>query len=318
MKKLLKIAMLTIATFINQLSIGQNLVPNCSFEDSLNCPSGWTDFSVKNWYSPTLSSPDYFNSCNSSNVGVPVNALGYQNAKTGHSYAGWAVFYDSVNASYREYIQVQLKSPLVGGLNYYIAAYFSKPDSVPIALKNFGLYLSDTPVGGSFGTPINVIPQIISSQFLTDTLVWTKLFGMYNAVGGEQYLTIGYFNYNNTIDTINLFEPYSFGLIGYYFVDDVCISLDSTQCSCDTSNSINKNDADIPFQIFQNNDDKIILYCNVPEAQLNIYDLLGRTFIKTRIYLGENIISLNNLYTGIYFIESTNDSLFLIKKIFIH
>lgn len=72
-------------------SYAQNLVPNYSFEDTLQCPIGNGISPITYsppWFSPTNSTANYFNSCNNFSWGVPNNVGGIQYARTGKSYAG--------------------------------------------------------------------------------------------------------------------------------------------------------------------------------------------------------------------------------------
>src|SRR5690606_29989558 len=108
----------------------QNLVPNPGFESYLNCPSNLgqvhyylglsTVTTAHNWVSPTLTTPDYFNSCNLGNAGVPLNYRGYYPAHTGNAYAGIIAFdhitLDTTDVLH-EYLQVKLTEPLQPGLN---------------------------------------------------------------------------------------------------------------------------------------------------------------------------------------------------------
>ena len=67
----------------------QNLVPNGDFEGYSGCPDNASQFdSTLFWFSPTAATPDYFNQCATSNVGVPYNDFGYQPAHSGGGYAG--------------------------------------------------------------------------------------------------------------------------------------------------------------------------------------------------------------------------------------
>ena len=59
-----------------------NLVPNGSFEDTISCPSLLDQiYYTKYWRG--YGSVDYFNGCAISQVGVPLNRLGYQVANNG-------------------------------------------------------------------------------------------------------------------------------------------------------------------------------------------------------------------------------------------
>ena len=90
---------------------GQNLFPNPSFEDTIQCLDNGHIDNVDQWFNPTLATPDYFNSCTTGNFGVPVNAYGNQTARTGQAYTGIVSIINS--SGWREYLQVELTSPLV-------------------------------------------------------------------------------------------------------------------------------------------------------------------------------------------------------------
>src|SRR5258708_7934679 len=105
MKKNLKTLMLLCATFLNSFSFAQNLVPNPSFEDTIQCPANpQPTIDYASHWSTYGSSSDYFNSCANNNsfiYGVPSNFSGYQNAMHGIAYAGLITWCD--NGITREY-----------------------------------------------------------------------------------------------------------------------------------------------------------------------------------------------------------------------
>ena len=87
MKKIILLILIVYQGILN----AQNLVPNCSFEDTIACPGRVLGriFDCKEWYSAgsDQSSPDYYKTCGKY-PSVPYNANGFQNAATGNSYAG--------------------------------------------------------------------------------------------------------------------------------------------------------------------------------------------------------------------------------------
>jgi len=189
-----------------------------------NCPGGITDFSVLNWYSPTWGTCDYFNACNALDVGVPSNYFGNQNAKTGNGYVGFGALFDSTNPSSREYIQVELTKELDPGKLYYFSCSINKSDSSSICFSEIGVAFSSDPIGGAYSSPILVVPQITSpvSNYMCDADNWSQIEGFFHPIGGEKYLTIGYFKSDYDVDTI--ISHYSNqGLFAYYYVDDVSL-----------------------------------------------------------------------------------------------
>ena len=156
---------------------GQNLVPNPSFEDTLNCPSGLDQLSFCSQWWSFRNSPDYFNSCtNSVLVDVPENWFGYQNANSGFSIAGFKTFF---TPEYREYLGAQLTSPLVVGETYYLSFFINMA------------------FGG--GAPANCATNNIGVLFSTVS------FNQINPLGINNF---SHFNYNNIIsDSLNCLSP---------------------------------------------------------------------------------------------------------------
>ena len=82
--------LLLIVVFVISKGFSQNLVPNPSFENISNCPSGNSEiYQAVPWDRPpgSITSPDLFNACNTAGVGcsdvnVPDNFTGS---------AGWRI-----------------------------------------------------------------------------------------------------------------------------------------------------------------------------------------------------------------------------------
>ena len=80
-----------LIVWLSMFSFGkaQNLVPNPSFEDFTTCPTTLGTggpLQCIPWIG--INSADYFNVCGGFLIGVPINILGYQEARTGAAYAG--------------------------------------------------------------------------------------------------------------------------------------------------------------------------------------------------------------------------------------
>lgn len=200
----------------------QSLVPNNGFENFIVCPIGFSEFTgkVSNWQNPNTATPDYMNACANPNpAGVPKNGIGYQEAHGGNAYAG---IYTFSGTTYREFIQIQLISPLIASHTYYFSMYVVLHNKSQTAIDDLGAYISvtapnTTGLGMLPGLPY---PQISNpyGSVITDTLNWTLVEGTYIATGGEEYLTLGHLK--NDISTTYLSLPY--GTVGaYYYIDDV-------------------------------------------------------------------------------------------------
>ncbi len=320
---------------------GQNLVPNPSFENFINCPNGASQIdSCQNWYQPTTATPDYFNSCFdtmqpwSSIVDVPTNNLGYQNAKSGNAYAGFAVSETVTwSGNYREYLSVRLIDSLVSGMDYYFSCWVSLADSSRYATDSgIGFFFSNDSIYQSNYDTINVVPQIINplGNFITDKTNWIPIQGIFTAIGGEKYLTIGNFNDYSNSDTISVLgggNP-SYYNLPYYYIDDVCLSVDSNTCSVSTS--IEKNIEINNITIFPNpsNGKFSIKTSNIDsysynKNQLNSVEILSITGSKLTTLkipsksLSNISIDLSNMPDGVYLLKGIFDNSYIIKKIII-
>jgi len=201
----------------------QNLVPNSSFEIYSTCPTGSGQLTNANgWINPTSSgSPDYINTCNPLYQNYINN---YQQPKTGNAYSGIAA-YESTAMNVREYIQINISANLTPGKCYYVTFYASLMDLCKYACNNLGCFFSNGPVSLSGPTYIlNYTAQVknFNNQIIKNTLNWQKLSGIYVANGGEDYLTIGNFNNDNTTDTV-LYNTTVPGTGSYYLIDDISL-----------------------------------------------------------------------------------------------
>jgi gliding motility-associated-like protein len=209
------------------MSAQQNLVPNGSFEDTVNCPSNYDELNkTMFWYKPTQGTPDLFNSCNTIPyfIGTPSNGGGYQFPKDGRAYAGFAVNFDTSNGAllnYREYLQIKLISKLDAGKKYTVSFFVSRADSFFIALKDIGAFISKFPIGCNCSSTLILSPQVVYGNFVTDNNNWTEVKGEFLANGTEEFLTLGYFKNNNSTDTVFL-KPTN-DLTAYYYLDKVSI-----------------------------------------------------------------------------------------------
>ena len=215
----------------------QNLVPNPSFETITNCPTSNSQFNLATpWQKPTssITTPDLFNSCFSGGgsctaMDVPGNFAGTAPARTGNGYAGLITKYTVANL--REYLVIELSSPLVAGNSYDVGAYVRLATNSRYSTNNFGLHLSNGMLSQTTGCcnngTINITPTIEEPAGISDRNNWTLVGDTYTANGGERYLTIGCFspdNQNNIVD--HGFQGGSCALVtsgAYYYLDDVFV-----------------------------------------------------------------------------------------------
>ena len=174
----------------------QNLTPNPSFEDYVDCPTGYSaidscmgTISVTDWYIPTGGSADYLNSCATfaSLVSVPSNFFGYQYARTGEAYAG-CILYTSMTCvpNYREYVEARLLAPMVAGHRYHVSYWLSLGNRSLYAIDQIGAFFSPDSINDPSTTAnISATPQVVSpaSVLHNDTAAWQPLAGEFTAAG---------------------------------------------------------------------------------------------------------------------------------------
>lgn len=213
-----------------QSIFSQNLIYNGDFEIYHTCPANVSElYRCNGWIAPTLGTSDYFNVCNNLTtwmfVGVPNNQFGYQQPYSGNGYLGFFPFWDFFPCEYREYIQTKLTHPLKANVKYKMEFYVSL--SYPqAAVEKIGALFTPNQISRVDDCPIFALPQIVNQNgFITDTLGWTKIEGVFVADGGEEYLTIGYFE--DTANSSTLVLPIlpdsvTLGFFNpYYFIDGV-------------------------------------------------------------------------------------------------
>ena len=228
---------------IVRAQIPDNMVYNPSFEDYRQCPQRIDALgvmtSVEAWWQPTAGSSDYFNPCGGRDCQVPRNKMGFQDAHGGVAYCG---IYCS-QEHYREYLQTELKRPLVKGIRYRVGFWVSLADKSPHAVATVGALLSasrmeDTTWGVLMDRDVTdyldkrtqsiavyLTPQIVnhSDSILSNTKEWVEVSGEFVAKGGERFLTIGNFasfNRSNVHQTNNVNAVLQ---AAYYYVDDVSV-----------------------------------------------------------------------------------------------
>lgn len=225
-----------------------NMVYNPSFELHSACPDKIENRESLNevdaWWQPTLGTSDYFHICGNKECNVPRNKMGYQTPHTGDAYCGIYCSKDE----YREYLQTELKEPLIAGRHYRVSFWTSLADRSPFAIATLGILLTNDAVGdSSVGTlvqrevkpygerrsqsiSIHFMPQVQNSQdsLLADSKMWTEISGDFIAQGGERYLTIGNFMPFNRSHVEELGNSNAILPGAYYYIDDVSlICLDS-------------------------------------------------------------------------------------------
>jgi len=305
---------LLLANSILAISQPLNLVLNGSFEEIESCPVEYGQLSKAiGWHSPSDGTPDLYSSCDPSNfVGVPLNSIGYEYAHHGENYAG--VFcYDNL-AEVREYIQQVLTSPLVQGKRYFLSYSFSMSDKSQYKILNLGVVISSDSTYSTTTRPI--IAPLAAIKLETGASLgrigWYTTEDQFIAHGGEQYITIGNFNYDADTDTV--FEPLpDSGMItyakSYYYIDDIHLECMEPE-GCD---DIGIKTIDYKrFKCYPNPArDRLFVGTGVSEGiiTIEVIDITGRKCLSKE-FNGEPIISLTlNLLQPGFYVLRVSDSL---------
>jgi len=182
-------------TFAN----AQNLVINGSFETTKKCPKSraFNFKKLKGGVKSAKGSPDYFNSCGASTVNIPNNTLGYQEAQHGSAYCGLTLTSQAhTECETREFIQLKLIEPLKNGYKYDVSFFINLVNTSGYYTDQIGIYFSATDLSKKKTIQPYFGKQHLNNtdnNFINDTINWTKVGGIYNAKGNENYLVIGNF-----------------------------------------------------------------------------------------------------------------------------
>lgn len=287
----------------------QNLIPNPGFEDYIGCPSLFYSIdSLQNWFNPspwTLGggSPDYFNACDTVNgVGVPNNFLGYQNAHNGNAYCGLYLNSLTPNSTWREYIEVQLISPLDSNTCYEFSLYANLSNNAMYTTNVISVLFSDSlisTVNNNYVLPFT--PQINLTGAACDSLNWTKYSANYTANGGEQFIVLG--NFNTNANSIAYLVNNSAIFNGVYFhIDDVSL-IPIPPCNTGENDLATLND----FQFLYNPlDDAIVVESRKFEKyRFSIFDVMAREVMSFE-FLGRLELNTSDLAKGIYVYQIGN------------
>ncbi len=224
------ILIISLFIFFNDALVSQsNLVLNPSFEDHYDTSligiysfaPGW----VTNWSDPNHGSSDYFlPNSNGAQSTPPGNAAGFEYPHSGLCYGGFVCLSDSFD-DFHEYVQATLGSPLEFGKSYAIECFVSTADLFPNCISDIGFYFSNTLlVFTPIGQRITLMPQLENpdTNFVLARNGWQRISGTYNAIGGEQFLSIGNFTSYTACHFVTCGDssPYQ---ASYMFIDDVAV-----------------------------------------------------------------------------------------------
>ena len=276
-----------------------NLVPNPSFEERAWCP---TDINtsqlrtLKDWTSPNAATPDHFDVCGSSRVGVPANSFGNQEPVAGTGYAGLVV-HSADRPQYREFLQARLTRPLKPGEWVCVSFWVCPADVSHFVADGVGAALTATSEVSRGEGPLPLTPQIDNPRLhiLSDRHSWLQLSDAYQATGGEAYLTIGNFR---PPSATRVLERKDWGPLSndwaYLYLDEVKVEPipDRAACSC-----LNTRDAaevtDPPWQTYLTEEiyfDNVLFdfdRSDLSESARTLFDIVADALLINRFLVVE-------------------------------
>ncbi len=192
--------------FFSVCLFGQNLIPDPSAEDVVECPStlGNIDTYTSSWQS-FRGTPDYWHSCSENPLLGWNNSLGFQEPRTGDGYLGLGTFHQGL-ANARESFGIELETPLQIGETYYLSFFVStafKPIAFNMASNNIGVLL----MVDNYLVPEEqgVLPNysnFASEEIVTDTTNWVNLSYSFVCDSAYRYLCFGNFYNDSLTDTL--------------------------------------------------------------------------------------------------------------------
>jgi len=228
----------------------QNLVPNPSFELYNSCPNGISGLeyspgyitfpTVQAWVNPMHSgSADYFNRCAPANsyVSIPGNAFGHQAPRNGNAYLGIIAWEGHSNGTtmsnvFAEYVQCKLNQPMAAGVSYCVTYYVNNGISPAtynyVGIDNMGVNFAVTKPTQSSGYTMSLANSVVNQpgKFLVDSAGWMRVTAIYTATGGEEWMTMGWFDNGGTPN----FQPITPVIPNtrdnfrcYLYIDDVSV-----------------------------------------------------------------------------------------------
>jgi outer membrane protein OmpA-like peptidoglycan-associated protein len=186
-----------------------------------------------------MGTPDHYHEC-SNKCGVPINWAGQRPAKDGKGYVGlitrWNFEVKDNSLCKREYVEAKLLEPLIAGNKYCIKFYTVLADNCQFACDGMGAYLSDRMLDSAdFNSnyPVQAQVQNIAGKIIYNDGPWKEICGIYTAIGGEQYISIGNFKSDPETRWVQRTKSLS-TKYAYYYIDDVSVIpvLSADECNC--------------------------------------------------------------------------------------
>lgn len=126
---------------------------------------------------------------------MPTNWAGHQQAYEGQGYAGLVLTaHGGGECGLRSFVELQLAEPLVNGGKYRLSFQVSLAEQSGYATDRIGAHFSSEKLKRKQGLAARVGGAHVDNtveRYLSDTVGWMQVEGIYNAQGGERYILIG-------------------------------------------------------------------------------------------------------------------------------
>lgn len=282
------------------ISVGQNLVPNPSFEDSGTCPfgsscSGQLECAI-GWYDPINCTSDFYHA--DSACAVPTTFSGIY-PKEGVGMAAIALI-TQTGENQREYVGIELAEALVSDSLYELKVYLRLGWASATTVGSIGAFFSpDSATDYSINHQwydLNPQLQRNPNSLMSDPNIWYEWTDTLIADGDERYLLLG--NFLNDSNTPHQHQSTT-DRIGYYFLDDIRV--------IPVSKPNGVSDFDITFSIYPNPaTTNLTIESRTPLAQVWVRDVAGRAIMNETLRSAQSdksTIDVSALPSGIYLVE---------------
>ncbi|MEC7477988.1 MAG: hypothetical protein VYD65_08160, partial [Bacteroidota bacterium] len=256
--RLSRLAMVFVAALVVQGLQAQNLVPNASFEQVAEETKekdiktfGLVNTVTNEWSGATDVSPDLFMVREkASKVTAPCNDYGFQEPQDGDFYAGFRAYSKSPKLK-RSYLQVQLTEKLETNQMYCVSFDLSLADLSRYAVPDIGAILSDRKIERGGTAPIVQKPDVQHKSNKTMVYMdgWETVCGTFTGTGEEEYLIIGCFGGDASIDEEKVKRPLGNDCYAgkaqqaqaYYYIENVKVEAITalSECKCGAADERN-------------------------------------------------------------------------------
>ncbi len=289
-------------------ALGQNLVPNHSFEEYDTCRvfNGvyYPDNGPLGWFSAG-DTPDFFMGClpyGSFNA-TPLSYWVFQYPQDEGNYAGVCTYREFPEI--REYFMVELIEPLVVGEEYHASFYASPGYGGPqpqlwLATSGIGMIFTTQPRQWEMGDPVSGPlnhAHVWSDAIITDTVGWTLVSGSFVADSAYRYVMLGNAFDNASTDTLH-FAYYNWLPAGYVVFDNVCVSADPDGCPMAVDVTERPR---YDVSVFPNPaTEQLSVRGAKPGAMMGIYDAIGRCVYSGHSGAAPLVLDVGQWPRGVY------------------